>query len=93
MRPVDRRTKLVSFRVSPDEYSHLRQACSARGMRSVSEFARIAMQTLVRDEGAGVIPLDIQVRELREQIAALSAQLEHLAQRVPLDISSAATSS
>ena len=38
---------MVSFRVSPEEYRSLCQACSAQGLRSVSELARAAVQTMI----------------------------------------------
>ena len=37
------RSKLVSFRLSPEEYDALRQACIASGARSISDFAREAV--------------------------------------------------
>ncbi len=38
-----RRTRTVNFRVSPEEYEQLRQACAAEGARSLSDFARMAV--------------------------------------------------
>jgi hypothetical protein len=41
------RTRLISFRLSEEEYSKLRGACLANGARSISEFARQALQRTV----------------------------------------------
>jgi hypothetical protein len=69
---------MVSFRVSPDEYTHLRNACATKGIRSVSELARTAMESLVLT-GENVVPLDLQVQELRDRVTALSEQVARLA--------------
>ena len=41
---LKRRTKLVSFRLSAEEYEKLQGACAAEGARSISDFARAALQ-------------------------------------------------
>jgi hypothetical protein len=83
---------MVSFRVSPDEYTHLRNACSVKGVRSVSELARTAMENLVLADGQ-VIPLDVQVQQLRDRVTALAEQIDRLSQRVPLDRTASASAS
>lgn len=92
MRPADRRTKMVSFRVSPEEYTTFRNACTTKGVRSVSELARTAMEILVLTDRQGV-PLDHQVRELRDRVTALSERIDHLSRRLPLDLASVASGS
>src|SRR5262245_2566785 len=44
---LKRRTKLVSFRLSDEEYKELQGACVAEGARSISDFARAALQRSV----------------------------------------------
>ena len=34
------RNKTVVFRITPDEYDHLKTACSEQGARSLSDYAR-----------------------------------------------------
>jgi hypothetical protein len=75
--PHDRKSKMVSFRLSPEEYRQFRNACSEHGVRSVSELARTAMQSLVEAKGSAV-PLYVQVRELRERMTVLSTELDRL---------------
>jgi hypothetical protein len=48
---LKRRTKLVSFRLSEEEYEQLNRACIAAGARSISDFARTALQHTVSIEG------------------------------------------
>src|SRR5207253_1319375 len=45
---IRRRTKMISIRVSPDEYVKLRDACTAEGVASVSELARVAMDSILK---------------------------------------------
>ena len=81
MRPVDRKSKMVTFRVSPDEYDHLRNACSLKGVRSVSELARTAMESLVHSAGPA-LPLDLQIQELRERVSALSDKVDRVCEQL-----------
>jgi hypothetical protein len=43
------RTKLVTFRLSEEEYEHLRAVSAARGARSVSEFVRSGVGWIVEN--------------------------------------------
>lgn len=81
MRMTDRKSKMVSFRLSPDEYSHLVNACDTRGIRSVSELARTAVQSIITTNGHSA-PIQTQVQELRERVSFLADQLEQLARQV-----------
>lgn len=78
---IDRRSKMVSFRLSGDEYQAYREACATVGVRSLSELARAAMQHLIASRPNGA-SLDDQVRELRHQVLQLSREVEHIARRV-----------
>jgi len=73
------KSKMVSFRLSADEYSSLRQACEAAGVPSISELARAAMQNLLASRR---VPLDDEVRDLRARIARVSAEVDTLARLV-----------
>ncbi len=79
----DRKTKMVSFRLSPEEYLRFREACTNHGVRSVSELARTAMQSLVSMEGIPV-SLQDQVKELRDRLAQLSGEVQRLVERKTL---------
>ena len=80
---LKRRTKLVSFRLSDEEYEKLRVACVAEGARSISEFARSALQRSVWSQsqsfdvamaepvGSGTRELIDTMRELNRQIGQL----------------------
>ena len=70
------KTKMVSFRLSPDEYHLCRKACSARGARNISELARTALQFMLVEHP---VPPDERVRELQERVRMLSADIERYA--------------
>ena len=75
------RSRRISVRLSEDEYCALLKLCSAPGARSVSDFTRDAMRSLLTDpslEG----PLGSYVNEFRTQISNLDQRIEELAARV-----------
>lgn len=43
------RNRLIYFRVSEDEYQKYNHACESTGSRSISELARIAMESMVQN--------------------------------------------
>jgi hypothetical protein len=86
MKMLNRKSKMVSFRLSPDEYRMYRDACEVHGIETISELARKAMQQLAASvNGPGVMPhgsLDEQVRDLRQRITHLQEEVNLLSQRV-----------
>lgn len=72
-----RRTKMITFRVSREEYEQLRVACRRQGIRSVSAFAREAVETLMNGPVDTTVGQDIL--ELRNQIQALAQRVDEMA--------------
>lgn len=78
------RTKLVSFRLSAEEYKQLADACAAEGARSISEFARSALQrTVTNDQNdsaaqAAAIPFAEGTQELIDTMRELNHRLGQL---------------
>jgi hypothetical protein len=66
-----RRNRLVSFRVSDEEYEWLRDTSVAQGARSISDFARKAI-TSVSDVG------NTQQRDLGMAVSKLTQSMEQL---------------
>ena len=84
---LDRRSKMVSFRLSPREYQRLQTACAQYGVRSVSELARTAMDHIISstndpDPANGSLHWHDEVKDLREQVKTLSSELTRLAAKV-----------
>lgn len=45
------RNRLIYFRVSEDEYQKYNHVCESTGSRSISELARVAMESMVENSG------------------------------------------
>jgi hypothetical protein len=74
-----RKTKMVSFRLSGDEYRLLQGACEKSGARSVSELARSAMQRIILDTGTiGADTAEANLRELQIKLDVLSTEVDRL---------------
>lgn len=92
------RSRMVTFRVSADEYDLLARSCVTRGARSMSDFARAAvlerMQMASTPAGtlsgdlttltAELIDLDASLREMRNQLRrVLGPAIAHDRSRAP----------
>lgn len=71
------KSKMISFRLSAEEYDRLHAACVAGAARNVSELARVAMHRLI-ESGSSAPTLSDQLRDLRIRVDALSAELNRL---------------
>jgi hypothetical protein len=72
---------MVSFRVSPEEYLTLCEACATQGVRSVSELARTAVNVMICRNGvSGTV--DDQLHDLRARVQSLSSEVERLSRHV-----------
>jgi hypothetical protein len=75
------RSRMISVRLSEEEYSALRRLCTVTGARSVSDLTRDAMRVLLngvkREEVLG-IPMD----EFRVQMKSLDRKLEQLTEEI-----------
>ena len=68
---------MISFRLSPEEYDGFAKLCSERGVRRVSDMARIALQNLIAAERQPD-PLSVEVRDLRSQLHAMANVLDRI---------------
>jgi hypothetical protein len=85
---LKRRTKLVSFRLSDEEYERVQGACIADGARSISDFARAAIQRTAAPAAPGDLPhngnsqhdnsSDVRTQELIDTMRELTRQLGQL---------------
>lgn len=48
---INKRTRMVSIRLSDAEFRKLREVCATTGARSISDLARDAMHRLMNDGG------------------------------------------
>ena len=90
MTVLKRRSRMVSFRMSEQEYESLQTLCSARGARSLSDLARNAMQALLHDgQGDGLASV---VSQLQRRIDELDLEVKQLIQLVAAQKSASAAS-
>jgi hypothetical protein len=74
-----KRSKMVSVRLSHDEFEELKEVCEALGARSISDLARTAMHRLMNSgHTAEVSGLEAQVNMLGEKVARLQRELAEL---------------
>jgi hypothetical protein len=77
----NRKSKMISLRLSVEEYQALHTLYPNYGARNVSDFARLAMQRII---GLPHPPVDISVakiHELDERLSAVESMLAHLSER------------
>ena len=76
-----RMEKMVSFRLSADEYQKLLRLCEDANSRSVSDVARTAIEHWLR-YGSAVSANNLQqkVVELEHRVGELSTEVERLSQ-------------
>ncbi len=63
---------MISFRLSDQEYDTIKGLCQSHGVRSISDFARLAIDNLIAADG-----LDGETA-LRSRLDALSSRLQVL---------------
>lgn len=76
-----RRSKMVSFRLSLEEYARFQTICEARGIRSLSDLARTAMQSMTASQD-GPDPLLQEVGALRNQLTLLARELDRVSKEL-----------
>jgi hypothetical protein len=79
MGQLSKRSKMVSIRLSDEEFQRLRELCITTGARSLSDLARDAMHRLIAGVGAGN---GMDGEGLTERVAELDQRLSHLQEKV-----------
>lgn len=78
------RTRLISFRLSDDEYRELANLCASKGARSLSEFLRSALLRFVgcREAGGADPAVAKEMRRLRRLVKALDTRVNGLSRQM-----------
>jgi hypothetical protein len=79
MPSLHQRNRIVVFRLSQDEYDRLRTACAAAGGRTLSDFTRSELLTLVQTDTGGI---ERKFVEIDRKLSALQALVEHVSDRI-----------
>lgn len=78
---LDSRTRMISFRLTPEEYDRCRELCFTQGLRSVSEMARAGINLLLqRPERVSHETLESRVTELEGRLHMLALEIKRLQQ-------------
>ena len=81
MTVLNPRSKMISVRLSEEEYAALRELCSVTGARSVSDLTRDAMRALLNSRNQEE-PLRFLAGEFRDQLMSLDHKIEQLASEI-----------
>lgn len=77
------RSRMISIRLSEEEYTALMGLCSSTGARSMSELTRDAMRSILHNNySTHDTHLEGRLDEFRMQITRLERKLEELSARV-----------
>jgi len=78
---LNRRTKVISIRLSEEEYCHLQDLCVRKGADSISELARAAMKLLVSQEKeseSDKSEIESRVNEMHSRVSILDREVARL---------------
>lgn len=70
---IDLKSRMVSFRLTAEEYERIRDICFSQGLASVSEMARTALQSVINN------PTALPIQSLEGRIAELEGRVKILA--------------
>lgn len=82
MAVLKRRTRMVNFRLTEDEYEYLKDLCQREGARSVSDFARTAVCRSIGPPKPDGEPLDMQIQILDGKVGELDRTVKQIVERM-----------
>lgn len=79
---IDLKSRMVSFRLTAEEYERVRDLCFSQGLPSVSEMARTALHSLLKNpDGLPAQSLEGRISELEGRVRILASDLKRLQSR------------
>ena len=81
---LHRRSRVVSIRLSDEEYDQLRSLCAIKGADSISELARAAMKLLVMENDSHGPAMESRVNEIDVRIDLLNREVARLSSKIGL---------
>jgi hypothetical protein len=79
---LKRRSRMVSFRLSEDEYEGLKNICTIVGARSLSDIARDAVHRMLSDSPSPKKDLETEVQTLQGRMDVFDQELKRLVKLV-----------
>lgn len=77
----DRKSKMISLRLTADEYDSLHALYSSYGARNVSDLARLALQHITRNSPSSESALLSKVQNIDERLGTVEIHLSRLLAR------------
>jgi hypothetical protein len=78
MTDTDRKQKMISLRLSDEEYEDLKMHYRAHGVRNISELARLALHRIVAEGAEPQIGFEARLSEVEERLRQLESQVSLL---------------
>ena len=76
---LTRRDKVISIRLSNEEYDQLQSLCVAKGGNSISELARNGMKLLLSQEiHSGAAAMESRVNHMQDRVTTLDREVARL---------------
>ncbi len=75
------RNRVVIFRLTQDEYDSLKDACSEKGSRNLSEFTRSELLTVARPDSIGAM-IRKRFSEIERKLGELQSSLDQLSRHL-----------
>jgi len=84
--PIESRSRMISFRLTHDEYERFRGLCVSSGLRNVSELVRHAVNRMIDDSTENSLQaLRLRVTSLESHISDLTDSVQQAKQRLARD--------
>ena len=78
---LDRKSRMVSFRLSSGEYEAAVSTCRTQGFRSMSLYARSALLAFESSPNA-CVPREVEITEIRRRLEFLTSEIQKVAANV-----------
>jgi hypothetical protein len=81
MSVLNKKSRMVSFRLSPFEFTSAEADCERRGVRSVSTLARRALLGIMAQPDVDLksdVPVDLKLERINNELSELRSQLDRL---------------
>ena len=75
-----RKTRTISLRVTEQQFEALKSLYAAHGAKSISDFARTAMQNLILEPTVEPSSLELKVQEIDGKVQILSSEVARFSQ-------------
>jgi hypothetical protein len=86
-----RRNRIISLRLSEQEYESLKSRYASHGVRNLSEFARDAMHRMLRDDPMNGAIIANRVQALDRKVAVLERRISDLSRVVGAEVAARKT--